>query len=108
MRPPPVILKGVHSNAPKWNRGPPTFGASAVWFASQLPTTSAIAAVTAVAVSPASNLGLDITLASMNEDLQLRTKASGVPNVHMSSAFRRKGLQIVVPLPRRRRAASRE
>src|SRR5712691_10255413 len=65
MRPPPVILKGVHSNAPKWNRGPPTFSASAVRLASQLATTSAIAAV---AVNPASNLGLDITLASVSED----------------------------------------
>src|SRR5260370_7664047 len=68
MRPPPVILKGVHANAPKWNRGPPTFGASALRFGSQLPTISAIAAVAAVAVRPASNLGLDITPASVNED----------------------------------------
>src|SRR6266566_7267029 len=65
MRPPPVILKGIHSNEPKWNRGPPTFGARGVRLGSQLPTISAIAAV---AVSPASNLGLDITPASVSED----------------------------------------
>src|SRR2546425_39716 len=93
MRPPPVILKGIHSNAPKWNRGAPIVGATGLRCGSQLPTISAIAAV---AVSPASNLGVDITPASVNEDLQLLTKASGVPNLHMSIAFRRKRLQIGV------------
>src|SRR6266566_1427130 len=84
MRPPPVILKGIHSNEPKWNRGPPTFGARGVRLGSQLPTISAIAAV---AVSPASNLGLDITPASVSEDFatphegKRRTECSHVERV---------------------------
>src|SRR5438105_2566198 len=62
MRPPPVILNGVHSKEPKWNSGPPVVGATALRRASQLATTSAIATV---AVSPASNLGFDITPTSV-------------------------------------------
>src|SRR3989440_2081700 len=99
MRPPPVILKGVHSKEPKWNSGPPIVGATALRRASQLATTSAIATV---AVSPASNLGFDITPTSVTGVLaqdHCRRGQALYPFVQPWRKFRYKELQIVAALP---------